>query len=119
MSTISSLGTLPSSNSIKQYIVSGADGPSRVQVSFNPQSSATTKVASAGADSPAIKISIGTKNLDSSADVSTAINSAVYGSSQANVMVSQAATNIIDQADDAVRAASIDIPNEDVYGLLV
>lgn len=120
MSKMSNLSATPSSMSIKQYVVSGKNGNSTVRVSFNPRSTTTTRQSVGGGENPSILINIGTKNLDSKADVSKAVNTAVYQNQavSASDMVEKSASNIKSYASDAIKAASTDLPNEDVLGLL-
>ncbi len=119
MNEISNVNNMPSSASIKQIYVNTKDGGSVVRVSFNPHSSMTSKM-SAGANGSGVMINIGTKNLNTNADISQAINSAVYSASNfnANSMVNEATSNIIKQSHEAVMAASTNVPNEEVLGLL-
>lgn len=121
MNNISNYTNMPSSMNIKQYYVSGKNGNSVVRVSFNPRSSTTSRTVSGSSSNPSILINIGTKNLDTKADVSKAINRAVFNDQSfvADTMVRNASESIVSQAQDAVKAASTDIPNEDVLGLLV
>ena len=120
MSEISNFSTAPSSMNIKQYVVSGKNGNSVVRVSFNPRSSTTSRTISGSDENPSVLINIGTKNLSSKADVSQAINKAVYNDNSINAssLLSDASSSIISQASDAIKAASTLSPNEEVLGLL-
>ena len=104
---------------IKQYYVNGTDGASVVRVAFNPHSSTTSRTASGSGSG--VLINIGTKNMSSSAAISNAVNKAVFSTNNinANELIEQSQTNILNSAEDAIRAASVTAPNEDVMGLLV
>lgn len=119
MSMMPNANNIPSSTSIKQYYVNGKNGNSVVRVSFNPHSNVNSKNVSTHGGTPAITISIGTKNLNSNADVSQAIKDAVNDSSfNPDALVKNASANILNQAEDAIKAASTDVPNEEILGLL-
>ena len=116
------MNNISSALNTKQYYVSSTNGAQIVKVSFDPRSSTTSKNTAVGTNGgTTIRISIGTKNLDSSADVAQAVNKAVYGSSQSQVssMMSESTANILNNPQDSIAAASTSLPNEDVMGLLV
>lgn len=112
----STINSLPGFG-IKEYVVNSKEGPSVVRVAFNSHS-ASTSSSSTGSG---VLINIGTKNMSSNADLHKAVNSAVSNASPSNIdnLVKNSARNILSSADEAIKAASLSVPNEDVMGLLM